>query len=198
VDEPGSQQAFEWMRARLWDDESILLRLVQASHTGQPVVMGFVPYWEDGQLGFVRWNDAEGIYEINFHHPPKGPVLRASYLVSNGEGKWSGTRWPDTASEVGKYLSEPKAQDIWCRPCGVLPVRMSVVRNWPEIIKEGAPCSETANHHVPSRPSRWATAAMMSASSASLRRRRSSTRDWRRFSSSATRQPAAWLTCVLK
>jgi multiple sugar transport system substrate-binding protein len=149
MDTPESQEGFEWMRARLWDDESFLPRLVQASLTGQPVVMGFVPYWEDGQLGFVRWNDAEGIYKINFHHPPIGPVERASYLVSDGEGMWSGTRWPDAAWEVDKYLAEPKAQENWCRAGGVLPVRMSVVRKWPEIMKEGAPWSATANLDVP-------------------------------------------------
>jgi multiple sugar transport system substrate-binding protein len=149
MDEPGSQEGFEWMRARLWDDESFMPRLFQSAITGQPVVMGHVPYWEDGQLGFVRWNDADGIYKINFHHPPIGPVERASYLVSDGEGMWAGTRFPDAAWEVDKFLAEPKAQENWCRTGGVLPVRMSVVAKWPEIMKEGAPWSATANLHVP-------------------------------------------------
>ena len=146
---PESQEGFEWLRARLWDDESFLPRLVQTSITGQPVVTGQVPYWEDGQLGFVRWNDAEGYFKINFHHPPIGPAERASYLVSDGEGMWSGSKWPEAAWEVDKYLAEPKAQEIWCRTGGVLPVRMSVVSKWPEIMVEGAPSSETANLHVP-------------------------------------------------
>ena len=146
---PESQEALEWMRARYWDDESWLPRLIQASIAGQPVVTGLVPLWETGELTYRRWADVKDIYRINFMHPPIGPVERTSYLVSDGEGLWSGTKWPDAAWEVMKFLSGPTLQELWCRAGGVLPVRMSVVEKWPEIMVEFEPSCEYANLYIP-------------------------------------------------
>jgi multiple sugar transport system substrate-binding protein len=146
---PESQEGFEWLRARLWDDQSFLPRLEQTAVAGQPVVNQLTKMWETGELGFDEWNNTDGVFHINFQHPPIGPAERTSYLVSDGEGMWAGTRWPEAAWEVDKYLAEPKAQEHWCRAGGVLPVRMSVVRKWPEIMVEGAPWSEGMNLHVP-------------------------------------------------
>jgi len=146
---PEAQAGFEWLRARLFEDHTWLPRTVQLTIAGQPVVNGQVPLWETGELQFQHWRDVEGVRTINFFHPPIGPYERTSYLVTDGEGLWSGTKWPDAAWEVMKFLSGPVLQELWCRAGGVLPVRMSVVRKWPDIMVETVPNSEGANLNVP-------------------------------------------------
>ena len=145
---PESQEAFEWLRARVWDDETYMPRVLMASFGGRAIATGWVALHEDGGPHYVIRDGCQD-YDLDFTHPPSGPVKRASYLVTDGYGLWSGSPFQDAAWEVMKYLSDDVNQEIRQTVTGQHSTRMNVVAKWPEQVVELEPCMAGMNVYVP-------------------------------------------------
>jgi ABC-type glycerol-3-phosphate transport system substrate-binding protein len=145
---PESQEALEWLRQRFWDDKSWAEPLLtNRSWGGQIYETGYVAMCEDGGPHY-RIMESVPTWTVDFMHPPKGPVTRSSYLVTDGYGLWSGSHFPDAAWEVMKWISDDVNQDIRQRVTGQMATRMNVVRRWPEQVVELTPEMENMNLHV--------------------------------------------------
>ena len=131
MDTPESQEAFEWLRKRYWEDHSWAEPLLtNRSWGGDIFTNGYAAMIEDGGPYFNWRRDTVGIFDIDFMHPPIGPVERTSYMVTDGYGMWSRSKWPDAAWEVMRYLSGPVNQEIRMRNVGRMAVRMSSMAHY--------------------------------------------------------------------
>lgn len=98
TDTPKSQEALEWMRRRYWEDRTCAEPLLTDRSWGYSIYAnGYAARIEDGGPRFALARDVKGIYDVDFFHPPKGPVRRSSYLVTDGYGMWLHTKWPDAS-----------------------------------------------------------------------------------------------------
>jgi ABC-type glycerol-3-phosphate transport system substrate-binding protein len=145
---PEAQEAMEWLRARYWDDETYVPRLVVNQLGSNALVAGYCAFTEDGGPHYVV-RDALDVYNLDYTHPCQGPVRRSSYLVTDGYGMWAGGQFQDAAWEVMKYLSDNINQDIRQRVTGQTATRMSVVAKWPEQVVEIDPGMAATNLHIP-------------------------------------------------
>jgi len=149
MDTPESQEAFEWLRKRYWDDHSWAEPLLtNRSWGGSIFTTGYSAMIEDGGPYFQWRRDTLGIFDIDFMHPPIGPVRRSSYLVTDGYGMWSGGKWPDAAWEVMRYLSGPINQEIRMRNVGRMAVRMSSNQYYKEAMIDIEPSMADMNLDV--------------------------------------------------
>jgi len=146
---PESQEALEWLRARYWDDHSWAEPLLtNRSWGGDIYTNGYAAMIEDGGPYFNWRRDTLGIFDIDFMHPPIGPVERTSYMVTDGYGMWSNSKWPDAAWEVMRYLSGPINQEIRMRNVGRMAVRMSVMEKYKEAMIDIEPAMADMNLDV--------------------------------------------------
>jgi ABC-type glycerol-3-phosphate transport system substrate-binding protein len=145
---PEAQEAMEWLRARYFDDEIYLPRVLADQLGGRPIVGGFVAMVEDGGPHYVI-RDGLDTYALDYTHPCQGPVRRSSYLVTDGYGLWLGSRSQDAAWEVMRYLAGPINQDIRQAVTGQTATLMSVVAKWPEQVVELDAKMADTNLHIP-------------------------------------------------
>jgi multiple sugar transport system substrate-binding protein len=154
---PESQEALEWLRARYWDDESWAAPLLtERSWGGAVLENGFCAMAEEGGPSWTRRQNTLGIFDLDFMHPPKGPSDfygksaegRTSYMVTDGFGMWSGTKWPDAAWEVDYFLAGPVFQEIRLRHTGRMSCRMSSQQYFEEAIVALEPSMADLNIHV--------------------------------------------------
>jgi ABC-type glycerol-3-phosphate transport system substrate-binding protein len=144
-----SQEALEWMRARYWDDHSWAEPLLtNRSWGGSVYTNGYAAMIEDGGPYYNWRRDTLGLFDIDFMHPPIGPVERTSYMVTDGYGMWSNSKWPDAAWEVMRYLSGPINQEIRMRNVGRMAVRMSVMEKYKEAMLDMEPSMADMNLDV--------------------------------------------------
>jgi hypothetical protein len=139
MDLPESQEALEWLRARYWDDETWMPRLLIDATGGRAVRDGFTSFEEEGGPYYAWVRDAGEFWKINLMHPPIGPAERTSYMVTDGFGMWSGTKWPDATWECMQFLAGPVYQEIRMRASGRIAVRMSAMEKYKEAFIELEP-----------------------------------------------------------
>jgi hypothetical protein len=133
LDTPESQEALEWMRARLWDDETWINNQMLAAMGDARAVRDGISGFEEEGGPYTTWlRDTEGLRKLNVTHPPLGPVERTSYMVTDGFGMWKFTKWPDAAWEVDKFLGGPIYQELRLRGNGRIVCRMSAMAHYKE------------------------------------------------------------------
>jgi len=149
MDAPESQEALEWMRKRYWEDRTWAEPLLTDRSWGYSIYAnGYVAMIEDGGPWFALARDVKGIYDIDFFHPPQGPVRRSSYLVTDGYGMWQNTKYVDASWEVLRHLAGPINQEIRMRNGGRMAVRMSTVQKYEEAIIDLEPSMADMNLDV--------------------------------------------------
>jgi multiple sugar transport system substrate-binding protein len=146
---PESQEALEWLRARYWDDKTWAEPLLTNQSWGSTVFINqYAAMVEDGGPNYTWKRDTMGVFDCDFYHPPLGPVRRSSYLVTDGYGMSSGTKWPEAAWEVMSYLAGPINQEIRMRTVGRMAVRMSTMQHYVEAMLDLEPAMEDMNLDV--------------------------------------------------
>jgi len=154
---PESQEALEWLRQRYWEDRTWAEPLLTNQSWGQSIfTTGFAAMIEDGGPYYTTVRDTQGIYDVDFMHPPTGPKDfyglssegRTSYMVTDGFGQWSGSQFPDATWEVMRYLSGPIFQEIRMRNVGRMAVRMSSMEHYKEAMIELEPAMADTNLDV--------------------------------------------------
>lgn len=146
---PESQEALEWLRQRYWEDHTWAEPLLtNRSWGGSVFTNAYAAMIEDGGPYFNWRRDTLGLFDIDFFHPPKGPVRRSSYLVTDGYGMWSHSKYLDAAWEVMQYLSGPVNQEIRMRGVGRAAVRMSTMKYYKEAMIEMEPSMVDMNLDV--------------------------------------------------
>lgn len=140
-------EAVEWVRARLWDDNSLAqvaqlqgVSEVQGGVQG-PWAAGMIASKEDG-MGNLSYFASESKFDWDIMHLPKGPGRRATLGTTDGWGIAKGTKHPDEAWQYLLWLTRPDFQTVMMEAWAGIPCRGSLIPKWQEISRRSYPSLE--------------------------------------------------------
>jgi multiple sugar transport system substrate-binding protein len=137
--DPEAIAAMEWIRARMWDDQVMATFLdVQNMTTRQAFSTGQVAMVEDGSWA-LKDILSEADFRIGVAPFPAGPVRRVTLATTDGFGIYAGTKHPDAAWELLKFLISKDYGRAMARANFLQPARASLVDEWAGFIREEFP-----------------------------------------------------------
>ena len=98
--------------------------------------------WEDGSWVLVRQSylvDKEVVPQWDVAPVPKGPKQRDTLVTHDGWAIWKGSKYPDEAWELMKFLEGDEWMEIASSIVGHQPARKSFQDRWARLIKEANP-----------------------------------------------------------
>ena len=136
---PPAVEALEWIRARMWDDRVMASALdVQNVETRQAFVDQKVAMLEDGSWA-LKDILAGADFRVGVAPFPAGPQRRVTLATTDGFAIYAGTRHPDAAWELLKFLTGRGYGLAMARANFLQPARASLVEDWASIIREDFP-----------------------------------------------------------
>jgi multiple sugar transport system substrate-binding protein len=137
--EPEALEAMEWLRARMWDDKVMATPLdVQNMGTRDAFSAGHVAMVEDGSWA-LKDILANADFRVGVAPFPSGPVRRVTLATTDGFGIYAGTRYPEAAWELLKFLISKDYGRAMARANFLQPARASLVEEWVGVIREEFP-----------------------------------------------------------
>jgi multiple sugar transport system substrate-binding protein len=137
--EPPALAAMEWLRARMWDDRVMPSPLdVQKRGTRQAFADRLVAMVEDGSWA-LRDILVGADFRIGVAPFPAGPVRRATLATTDGFAIYGGTKYPDAAWELVKFLISKDYGRAMAKAHFLQPARSSLVEDWIGYIHEEYP-----------------------------------------------------------
>ncbi len=131
--------AMEWIRARMWDDKVMATFLdVQNMRTRQAFSTGQVAMVEDGSW-VLKDILTEADFRIGVAPFPAGPARRVTLATTDGFGIYAGTKHPEAAWELVKFLISKEYGRAMARTNFLQPARASLVGEWAGFIREEFP-----------------------------------------------------------
>ena len=137
--EPEAVAAMEWIRARMWDDKVMATFLdVQNLGTQRAFIDGRLAMVEDGSWA-LRNILADSGFRVGVAPFPAGPVRRVTLATTDGYGIYSGTKNPEAAWELVKFLTGTEYGRALARANFLQPAKASLVDEWAGFIREEFP-----------------------------------------------------------
>jgi multiple sugar transport system substrate-binding protein len=137
--EPEAMAAMEWIRARMWDDKVMATFLdVQNVTTRQAFITQQVAMVEDGSWALKDILDGAN-FRIGVAPLPSGPVRRVTLATTDGFGIYAGTKHPDAAWELLRFLISKEYGRAMAKANFLQPARASLVDEWVTFIREEFP-----------------------------------------------------------
>jgi multiple sugar transport system substrate-binding protein len=139
IDSPESLAALEWVRARMWDDK-VMATFTDVNNIGTQLAFsqGKLAMVEDGSWGLKNILERAD-FRVGVAPLPAGPARRATLSTSDGFGIYSGTRHPEAAWELVKFLISEEYALAMAKANLLQPSRLSLVARWEEFVKEQYP-----------------------------------------------------------
>jgi multiple sugar transport system substrate-binding protein len=137
--EPEAMQALEWIRARMWDDRVMATPLdvqnlwPRYAFTNQRVAMV-----QDGSWA-LKDILTEAEFRIGIAPFPAGPARRATLATTDGFGIYAGTRHPEAAWELVKFLISKDYGRAMARANFLQPARASLIDEWVGFVRDEFP-----------------------------------------------------------
>ena len=132
-------RAMQWIRDRMWQDKVMATFLdVNNMSTRQAFVAGRLAMVEDGSWALKDMLAGAG-FRIGVAVFPKGPVRRATLATTDGFGIYAGTKHPDAAWELMKFLISKDYGRAMARAHFLQPARASLVPDWVTFIRTEYP-----------------------------------------------------------
>lgn len=145
LDKPEAQDAMEWMRVRLWDENTVAQPLQAESRGGgQMWPTGLLATQETG-MGGLAFYAKESKFNWAMTHLPKGPARRATLGTTDGWGIYKNSPQPDAAWELMKFLVSDDLQNLMTATWGGIPNRISLFPNWKSTVISNFPVTENVN-----------------------------------------------------
>jgi ABC-type glycerol-3-phosphate transport system substrate-binding protein len=139
MDTPASLEAMEWLRARMWDDRVMASFLdVQNIETRQAFINQRIAMVEDGSWSLKDILAAAG-FRIGVAPFPAGPVRKVTLATTDGFAIYAGTRHPEAAWELVKFLVSREYGRAMARANFLQPARASLVDEWIQLIRTEFP-----------------------------------------------------------
>ena len=137
--DPEAIAALEWLRARMWDDRVMAtLPDVNRMGTHQAFVSGRLAMVEDGSWALK--DILSGIqFRMGVAPLPSGPARRATLATTDGFGIYAGTKHPEAAWELVKFLISKQYGRAMAKANFLQPARASLVEDWIAYIREEYP-----------------------------------------------------------
>ncbi len=137
--DPPALQALEWIRARMWDDKVMATALdVQNKGTQEAFAAGRLAMVEDGS-----WNLkailSNADFRVGLAPFPAGPARRATLATTDGFGIYAGTKHPEAAWELVKFLISKEYGRAMAKAQFLQPARASLVDEWIQLVRSEFP-----------------------------------------------------------
>lgn len=132
-------EAMEWLRARMWDDQ-VMARPLDVQNLGpqQAFISEKVAMAEDGSWALKNiLSNAK--FRIGVAPLPAGPIRRVTLATTDGFGIYRGTRYPQAAWELMKFLISKEYGRAMAQANFLQPARASLVQDWVEYIRQEFP-----------------------------------------------------------
>jgi multiple sugar transport system substrate-binding protein len=128
--QPEALNAIEWLRARFWDDRVMATSLaVQKVATREAFYTGRVAMVEDGSWA-LKDILTHAQFRVGVAPFPAGPLRRATLATTDGYGIYAGTKNPEAAWELVKFLISKEYGRALARTNLLQPARASLVEEW--------------------------------------------------------------------
>jgi multiple sugar transport system substrate-binding protein len=134
-----SLEAMEWIRSRMWDDRVMASFLdVNNVETRQAFIGQRIAMVEDGSWA-LKDILASASFRVGVAPFPAGPVRRATLATTDGFAIYAGTRHPEAAWELLKFLTSAEYGRAMARANFLQPARASLVDEWVRIVQSQFP-----------------------------------------------------------
>jgi multiple sugar transport system substrate-binding protein len=137
--EPPALAALEWLRARMWDDRVMAtVADVERLETREAFATGRIAMVEDGSWA-LKDVLARADFRLGVAPFPAGPVRRVTLATTDGFGIYAGTKHPEAAWELMKFLISPQYGRAMARANFLQPARATLVEEWAGFIRQQFP-----------------------------------------------------------
>jgi multiple sugar transport system substrate-binding protein len=137
--EPPAFEAMKWIHARMWTDKVMPTFLdVQNMSTRQAFAVGRLAMVEDGSWA-LKSILSDAAFRIGIAPFPAGPVRRATLATTDGFGIYAGTKYPEAAWELIKFLISKDYGRAMAKAHFLQPARASLVEDWVGYIRAEFP-----------------------------------------------------------
>jgi len=137
--DPPALQAMEWLRARMWDDKVMATPLdVQNMGASDSFIDQRVAMVEEGSWS-LKAILAGANFRVGVAPFPAGPVRRAALATTDGFGIYAGTKYPEAAWELLKFLISKEYGRAMAQVHFLQPARASLVDEWVQYIRKEYP-----------------------------------------------------------
>ncbi len=139
IGEPEALAALEWLRARMWDDK-VMATMVDTRRAwpNDAFAAGRIAMVEDGSW-FLKEIITKSKFRFGIAPFPAGPIRRVTLATSDGFGIYSGTRHPEAAWELVKFLISKDFGRAMAKASYLQPARASLVEEWASFIRQEYP-----------------------------------------------------------
>ena len=133
--DPAALQALEWIRARMWDEKVMATALnVQNKGTQDAFAAGQLAMVEEGSWA-LKGILTNANFRVGLAAFPSGPARRATLATTDGFGIYAGTKHPDAAWELLKFLISKEYGRAMAKAQFLQPARASLVDDWIQFIR---------------------------------------------------------------
>lgn len=137
--EPESLDALEWVRQRMWADRTMASSLdIKNLPVREAFVHGQLAMVEDGSWSLKDILETT-TFRVGVAPFPAGPRRKATLATTDGFGIYAGTKSPDAAWELLKFLISPDYGRAMASAHLLQPARASLVDEWVADIREEYP-----------------------------------------------------------
>jgi multiple sugar transport system substrate-binding protein len=137
--EPRALAAMEWLRRRMWDDRTMATpRDIGMLQPRQAFAAQRVAMVEDGSWA-LKDILSQASFRVGVAPFPAGPARRATLATTDGFGIYAGTRNPEAAWELVKFLISREYGRAMARASLLQPARASLVSEWVSIVRQEFP-----------------------------------------------------------
>lgn len=131
--------AVEWLRSRMWDDR-VMAKLpdVERMSPADAFVAQKVAMIEDGSWSLKNIL-SKAKFRLGVATFPAGPARKVTLATTDGFGIYAGTKHPDAAWELVKFLISKEYGRAMARAAFLQPARASIVQDWIGYIRDEYP-----------------------------------------------------------
>lgn len=139
MDMPQSLTAMEWLAERMWGDRVMATALnVQKKTPSEAFIAGLVAMVEEGSWALKQILSSAN-FRVGLAPFPKGPARHAALATTDGFGIYAGTKYPEAAWELLKFLIGKDYGRAMAREHLLQPARASLVDEWAQYVREQHP-----------------------------------------------------------
>ncbi len=137
--DPEALAALEWLRARMWDDQ-VMAKLpdVNSLIPKDAFLAQKVAMIEDGSWS-LKGILSKAQFRMGIASLPAGPARKVTLATTDGFGIYAGTKNPDAAWELVKFLISKDYGKAMARADFLQPARLSIIQDWIGYIQEQYP-----------------------------------------------------------
>lgn len=134
-----SLEAMRWLRDRIWADQFMASPLdVKNLETRQAFIQGQLAMVEDGSWALKDILE-NASFRVGVAPFPAGPKRRVTLATTDGWGIYAGTKYPEAAWELLKFLVSRDYGRAMAQAHLLQPARASLVDEWAQTIRQEYP-----------------------------------------------------------